>query len=68
MPYSRIPVYGESLDDNWNLGIRSSASYAGAVFRLGLSITGPDAPIFNPLPDASTTTRADGGRWGVGAG
>ena len=28
--------------------IRTSASYAGAVFRLGLSFTGPDAPIVNP--------------------
>ena len=33
------------LDDTWNLGIRASASYAGAVIRLGLSLTGADAAI-----------------------
>jgi hypothetical protein len=36
---------GELFDDTWNLGIRASASHAGAVFRLGLSVTGPDASI-----------------------
>ncbi len=39
---------GVLFDDTWNLGIRASTSYAGAVFRLGFSITGPDASIFNP--------------------
>jgi hypothetical protein len=38
---------GELLDENWNVGIRTSASYAGAVFRLGFSITGSKGTIFN---------------------
>ncbi len=41
-------LLGDLLDDAWNLGVRSSASYAGAVYRLGFSITGPDAPIVAP--------------------
>lgn len=38
-------LLGIGLDDTWSLGLRGSTSYAGAVFRLGFSITGPDAPI-----------------------
>ncbi|MBW1844019.1 MAG: OprD family outer membrane porin [Deltaproteobacteria bacterium] len=38
---------GEILDENWNVGIRTVASYAGAVFRLGFSITGSNGTIFN---------------------
>jgi hypothetical protein len=38
-------LLGASLDDTWNLGLRSSVSHAGAVFRLGLGITGSNAPI-----------------------
>jgi hypothetical protein len=41
-------LLGDLLDETWNLGFRTSASYAGAVFRLGLSVTGPDAAIVNP--------------------
>lgn len=41
-------LLGAGLDDSWNLGLRSSVSLAGAVFRLGLGITGPDAPIVSP--------------------
>jgi len=37
------------FDDTWNLGIRGSTSFKGAVFRLGFSLTGPNAPIFNPF-------------------
>jgi hypothetical protein len=38
-------LLGNLLDDTWNVGVRASTSYAGAVFRLGLSVTGPDAAI-----------------------
>ena len=38
---------GEALDENWNVGIRASTSYASAVFRLGFSITGSNSTIFN---------------------
>jgi hypothetical protein len=38
----------ELIDDTWNLGIRAATSYAGAVFRLGLSVTGRDASVFAP--------------------
>lgn len=36
------------IDDAWNLGIRASASRAGAVFRLGMSITGSNAEVVSP--------------------
>ncbi len=36
----------ELIDDTWNLGIRASTSYHGAVFRLGASFTGDNASIF----------------------
>jgi hypothetical protein len=36
---------GASLDDTWNVGLRASASRAGAVLRLGFSVTGPGASI-----------------------
>ena len=39
---------GVALDDSWNLGLRTSASYAGALVRLGLSITGPGGSILSP--------------------
>ena len=39
----------EVFEDTWNFGLRASTSYAGAVFRLGFSITGPDAGVFNPF-------------------
>ena len=29
----------------WNLGIRSSSSWGGAVFRLGVSVTSPDGTV-----------------------
>ncbi len=41
-------LLGTTLDEAWNLGLRSSASYAGTVLRLGLSVTGPAASILNP--------------------
>ncbi len=37
---------GELIEDTWNLGIRASTSYEGAVFRLGGSFTGSNAGIF----------------------
>ncbi len=40
---------GDLFDDTWTLGIRGSTSYAGAVFRLGFSITGSDAPNVSPF-------------------
>jgi hypothetical protein len=39
-------LLGVSLDDTWNLGVRTAASYAGVVFRLGVSITGSGSSIF----------------------
>lgn len=38
-------LLGDALDDTWNLGIRTTASRAGAVFRLGFSITGSGGSI-----------------------
>ena len=38
----------ELVEDTWNLGIRASTSYAGSVFRLGLSVSGPDAQVISP--------------------
>ena len=40
-------LFGASLDDTWNLGIRTAASYAGAVLRLGVSVTGSGSSIFS---------------------
>jgi hypothetical protein len=40
-------LLGEDFDNAWNLGLRTSASYAGAVFQLGLSITDPDDSVQN---------------------
>jgi hypothetical protein len=40
-------LFGTSLDDTWNLGVRAAASYAGAVLRLGVSITGSGSSIFS---------------------
>ncbi len=40
-------LLGTSLDDTWNLGVRTAASYAGAVFRVGVSITGSGSSIFS---------------------
>jgi hypothetical protein len=34
--------------DTWNVGMRASTTWKGAVFRLGFSITGDDAAIFAP--------------------
>ena len=39
---------GVLFDDAWNFGVRASASRAGAVLRLGMSITGPDAGVVSP--------------------
>jgi len=38
-------LLGDMVDDTWNLGLRASTSYRGALFRLGFSITGPDSDI-----------------------
>ncbi|MGI9590428.1 MAG: OprD family outer membrane porin, partial [Myxococcota bacterium] len=38
-------LLGVEFDDTWNVGLRGSTSYAGAVFRLGFAVNGPDAPI-----------------------
>ena len=38
-------LLGGAYDGTWNLGLRTSASYAGAVFRVAVSITGSDGPI-----------------------
>jgi hypothetical protein len=40
-------LLGDSLDDAWNIGIRTSASRQGWVGRLGFSITGPSASILS---------------------
>jgi hypothetical protein len=38
--------FGEGLvEDTWGLGLRASASYQGAVARLGFAITGDSGPI-----------------------
>jgi len=39
-------LLGTALDDSWNLGVRAIASYAGVVFRLGVSVTGSGSSIF----------------------
>jgi len=39
---------GVSLADTWNLGIRSSSSWKGAMLRLGATFTGPNGPILHP--------------------
>ncbi len=36
---------GSRIDDSWNLGFRGSASYAGAVLRLGAAFTGTGGTI-----------------------
>lgn len=33
------------LDESWNLGVRGSTSWRGAVFRLGGSLTSPDGSV-----------------------
>ena len=38
-------LLGDTMEDTWNLGLRASTSYRGALFRLGFSITGPDSDI-----------------------
>lgn len=43
---------GTLLDDTWNVGVRASTSVAGAVFRLGVSITGSNASIANLYGDS----------------
>jgi hypothetical protein len=35
---------GDFVDDTWNFAIRAAASRAGAVFRLGVGVAGPNAP------------------------
>ncbi len=42
-------LLGNALDDAWNFGLRPALSYAGAVVRLGLVITGPSARIESHL-------------------
>lgn len=38
-------LLGDQLDDSWNLGGRFSASYAGAMLRLGASVTGSGGSV-----------------------
>ena len=38
-------LLGPDLGATWNLGIRSSSSWRGAVFRLGLSVTGSNGGL-----------------------
>lgn len=38
-------LLGTGYDEAWNLAVRSSTSYEGILFRLGVSITGSRAPI-----------------------
>jgi hypothetical protein len=40
-------LVGTALDDTWNLGVRAVASYAGVVFRLGVSVTDSGSSIFS---------------------
>jgi hypothetical protein len=39
---------GDVYGDAWNLGLRGAASYEGAVFRLGFSVTGPEGSVAAP--------------------
>ncbi len=60
-------LLGDLLEDNWSVGLRGSASYAGVVGRLGVSVTGPHSSIQNLYGSSpsyvdlmqSTFTRAD---------
>jgi len=36
-------LLGDAVQDTWNFAIRAAASHAGAVFRLGMGIAGPNA-------------------------
>lgn len=38
-------LLGPDLGARWNLGVRGSSSWMGAVFRLGLSVTGSNSSI-----------------------
>ena len=49
-------LLGDALDDTWNLAIRAAASRAGAVFRLGLGIAGPDNPDRNNFGGTASYT------------
>lgn len=40
-------LLGEAVDDTWNVGVRTSASWKGWVARLGLSVTGRDSAIIS---------------------
>lgn len=40
-------LLGDDFDNAWNLGLRTSASYKGAVFKLGFSVSDPDASVQN---------------------
>jgi hypothetical protein len=40
-------LLGTALDDTWNLGVRAAVSYAGAVLRIGVSITDSGSTIFS---------------------
>lgn len=40
-------LLGRLVGTAWNLGVRSSSSWRGAVFRLGLSVTGSDNAVLS---------------------
>lgn len=40
-------LLGPLLGTTWNLGVRGSSSWKGAVFRLGLSVTGSNSPVLS---------------------
>jgi hypothetical protein len=47
-------LLGEELDNAWNLAIRAAASHAGAVFRLGLGIAGPNGEVRNDFGSSAS--------------
>jgi hypothetical protein len=49
-------MLGADLAETWNLGIRGSASWRGAVLRLGGSFTGAGGPILNAYGSSPSYT------------
>ena len=42
-------LLGALVDDTWNVGLRTSASWQGFVARLGLMVTGSNGGIYSPF-------------------
>ncbi|MGI9431798.1 MAG: OprD family outer membrane porin [Myxococcota bacterium] len=47
-------LLGPLVDDTWNIGLRTSASWQGFVLRLGLTYTGSNGGIFSPFGSSPT--------------